>query len=164
MRRAQGRGRGIAERGVALVEFAFVAGLLFLVIFAIIGFGVVLSFKQTLTHAAAEAARRAATTQDNPLTTTDERLQVANTAIQEFEGWGRDCADMAVCTITLHDCNLAALPGNANNTAATPDCITVTLVYDYAAHPIVPNLPFVGAFMPDTVDTAATSQLSFPGP
>lgn len=159
------------ERGTSLVEFTFVAGLLFLLIFGIIGYGVVLSFKQTLTHAAAEAARRGATTQDdpltvdNPLTTAiegDERLEVANNAITEFEGWGRDCADMQTCAVVIHDCNLAPLA--ANNTTATPDCITATLVYDYAAHPIVPNLPLVAGFMPDTVQTAATSQLSFPGP
>lgn len=153
------------QRGAAIVEFALVMILLFTLVFGIIGFGVVMSFKQTLTHAAAEAARRAATTQDDPLTTSiDERLSVANTAIDEFEGWGRTCADMQVCTVTIHDCNLAAAPLNANNTAATPDCITATLVYDYAGDPIVPNLPFVGIFMPDTIETSATSQLSFPSP
>src|SRR5688572_9872901 len=77
--RRDGRRR---DRGTALVEFAFVATLLFMLVFAIIGFGVVLSFKQTLTHAAAEAARRGATTQDDPLTVSvDERLQVATNAI-----------------------------------------------------------------------------------
>lgn len=147
-----------ASRGAALVEFTFVAGLLFLLLFGIIGFGVVLSFKQTLTHAAAEGARRAATTQDDPLTTADERLEVADSAIKEFEGWGRDCFDMDVCTIAIHDCN------SLSQTAAIPDCVTVTLVYDYAGNPIVPELPLVGGFMPDTVETSATSQLSFPGP
>ena len=154
------------QRGAAIVEFAMVMILLFTLVFGIIGFGVVMSFKQTLTHAAAEAARRAATTQDDPLTTSvDERLQVANSAIDEFEGWGRTCADMQVCTVTIHDCNLTPLPLNANNTVAgKPDCITATLVYDYANNPILPNLPFVGIFMPDLVATTATSQLTFPTP
>lgn len=45
------------ERGVAAVEFALVAGLLFMVVFGIIVFGVVFSQYQTFQSAAREGAR-----------------------------------------------------------------------------------------------------------
>jgi hypothetical protein len=132
--------------------------LLFTLLFGIVGFGVVLSFKQTVTSAANEAARRAATTNDDITTPSiDERLEAAEAAVQQFESWGRDCTDPNMdCTdITIHDCD------GTSQTAALPDCITVHISYDYAASPIVPNLPFVGAFMPDVVESSATAQLTF---
>src|SRR5947208_1481923 len=53
--RAHGRGRG--ERGATLVEFSISASLLLLLLFGIISYGYVLSFKQGMTQAAAEGAR-----------------------------------------------------------------------------------------------------------
>jgi Flp pilus assembly protein TadG len=54
------RRRGAGDGGAALVEFAFVMSLLFLLIFGIITFGLILSFKQDVTRAAAEGARAGA--------------------------------------------------------------------------------------------------------
>lgn len=153
---------GHHQRGATLVEFAFVALLLFLLIFGIIGFGVVLSFKQTVTQAANEAARAAAVTQDDTVLTpgTDERLVAADTSITSFEAWGRDCSDPAMdCQTDIHDCGFAV---TVNVPATKPDCITVRLTYDYGASPIIPNVPLIGAFMPDEIETTATAQLSFP--
>src|SRR4029079_19073677 len=55
-------GRG--ERGAVLVEFAISSVLLLLLLFGIIEYGYVLSFKQGLTQAAAEGARAAAVGKD----------------------------------------------------------------------------------------------------
>lgn len=144
------------ERGSNIVEFAMVAVLLFMLLFGIIGFGVMFSFKQTLTQAANEAARSAAVQQG----TTAQKQAAAQQSVQAFEAWGRNCSHpgMSSCAsgITVHDC------GGTTDTAALPDCITVRLSYDYGSYPIVPNLPFIGALLPDTVQSTATAQLTFP--
>lgn len=151
------------ERGASLVEFTFVALLLFGLVFGIVGFGVVLSFKQTMTQAANEGARAAAVTADLASTAAvDERVEAAKTSVQAFEGWGRSCGsgvdDVDCSGITVHDC------GSTTQTSALPDCITVRLEYDYQAAPIVPNLPLMSAFMPDSVESSATSQLTYSAP
>lgn len=157
----RGDRRGWCERGTSLVEFTFVALLLFMLLFGIIGFGVVLSFKQTVTQSANEAARRAAVTQG----TDAARLAAANAAVNDFESWGRDCTTpgngMDCSGIRIHDCGFDV---NVNVAATKPDCITVSLEYDYAGHPILPNVPLMSAFMPDTVESSATVQITFSGP
>lgn len=151
------------DRGASLVEFTFVALLLFGLIFGIVGFGVVLSFKQTMTQAANEGARVAAVTADLSATASlDERVEAAKQSVQDFEGWGRHCGtgvdDVDCAGITVHDC------GASTQTSALPDCITVRLEYDYQAAPIVPNLPLMSAFMPDSVESSATAQLTYSAP
>lgn len=145
------------DRGSNIVEFAMVAVLLFILLFGIIGFGVMFSFKQTLTQAANEAARTAAVHQG----TNAQKEAAAEQSVQDLEAWGRDCSHpgMSSCTtgIFVHDC------GSTTDTSALPDCITVRLTYDYGNHPIVPSLPFIGALLPDTVESSATAQLTFPG-
>ena len=161
--------RATSDRGAVLVEFAFVAVLLCMLVFGIISFGVVLSFKQTVTQAANEAARDAAVIEDNASTTTvDERRAAAESAISSFEAWGRNCSSAHMtCLIDIHDC---ASPPDDNpstpavQTAAVPDCITVRLTYDYDAAPITPDVPIIARFMPNTIVSTATAQLTYPGP
>lgn len=158
------RQRVRAEVGATMVEFAFVSILLFLLIFGIIGFGVVLSFKQTTTQGANEAARAAAVTPDDPATVgIDERVVAAEDTVERVEAYGRSCTHSAMtCTITVHDC--AAGAGLTNNPAVLPDCITVRLDYDYGASPVIPPVPLLAAFMPDRLVSTGTAQLTFPGP
>lgn len=157
-----GRTQRNREGGATLVEFAFVSMLLFLLIFGIISFGVLLSFKQTVTEAANEGARDAAVIEDDAATPTiDERRDAAEDAVNSFEAWGRDCGDPNMhCDIKIHDCGQ---PVTTNDPALAPDCITVRLTYDYGDDPIVPNAPIIDAFMPDSVESTATAQLTFPG-
>ena len=58
-RHVVGRRRGGANRGAAVVEFAVVSPVLFLVIFGIIEFGRLFMVQQVLTNASREGARRA---------------------------------------------------------------------------------------------------------
>ena len=61
MRHGRNRRRR-SESGAAAVEFALVLPLLMLLLFGIISYGVMLSFRQSLSQAAAEGARAAAVT------------------------------------------------------------------------------------------------------
>ena len=75
-----GRRRAPSERGAAAVEFALVVPLLLLLIFGIISYGMMLSFRQGLTQAASEGARAAAVTlvEANRKTEIEEALKLAD--------------------------------------------------------------------------------------
>jgi hypothetical protein len=150
------RGRG--DEGAALVEFALVFIFFVTLIFGIMAFGVLLSFQQTLTHAANEAARAGAVVTDNKTTAPDERQAATATAIAQFNQWGKRCnvGDGLTCTYVKRDCS------GVTDTAALPDCITVTLTYDYQAHPILPDFPFISNILPNKLVANATAQISDP--
>src|SRR5215210_5088696 len=72
---SRSRRRGLArDSGVALVEFALIAPVLFLVLFAILDFGRALNYWQDATHLTAEGARYAAV-DNNPGLPAGQTLQ-----------------------------------------------------------------------------------------
>ncbi|MEX0426437.1 TadE/TadG family type IV pilus assembly protein [Nocardioides sp. DS6] len=135
------RGAG-RERGAAAVEFALVAPLLLLLIFGIISYGVMLSFRQSLSQAAAEGARAAAVA---PATPTDADVYGAAAqaarAVENALGDGYACADgvLRKGDSTVGTCVIAT-PATCTATSCP---YQVSLTYDYADHPLVPQLPLV---------------------
>jgi Flp pilus assembly protein TadG len=180
------RARG--DGGTAILEFTLVSVLLFTIIFGIINFGILLSFKQDVTRAAAEGARAGAIAL--PSTTwgvTDSRLLATEQATEEaVEGFDRSCddnldgaidtavedTDGLVCNVDLHDCD-DDVPDTNGYHASDPsandvngfansqqDCVTVELVYDYDAHPIVEPVPLISGFMPDRITAKSVARLN----
>jgi Flp pilus assembly protein TadG len=150
------RGRG--DEGTALVEFTFVAVLLLTIVFGIINFGLLLSFKQDMTRAAAEGARAGAVA--FPAT---GAWDAANTATFEaVDGFNRTCnsGDGMTCNVNLHDCATPVAPNTASNPTSTGDCVTVELVYDYDHHPLLAKLPLIEALLPDTLRDSSVARLN----
>lgn len=150
------RGRG--DDGAALVEFAFVMVLLFTLIFGIISFGLILSFKQDMTRAAAEGARAGAV--EVPGTAA---WAAADSATDEaVDGFDRTCnsGDGMSCNVNLHDCAVPMTPGTASNPSSTGDCVTVELVYDYDGHPLLADLPIISAVLPNTIRDSSVARLN----
>jgi TadE-like protein len=167
-----GRARARGDDGTALVEFALVSVLLLSIVFGIIHYGLILSFKQDVTRAAAEGARAAAVA--FPATDAEGDARDALTdAIHEWGGpeWGStDCynpgsqRDGFRCNVTEAPC--------AANTAQT--CVTVELYYDYdgdgscgglgkdpavAGHPLFGEIPVIGGLtQPDCVSATSTAR------
>lgn len=140
----QGRDR---ERGAAAVEFALVAPLLLLLVFGIITYGYMLSFRQAISQGAAEGARAAAvgvqafnTTQEASRRTA--ALASVNEALQSY---GVSCSSGATCTVTFTTCGSAR-------------CVQVLVSYPYAARPLTPKLPLVP--LPQTLSYTATARVS----
>jgi Flp pilus assembly protein TadG len=149
------RGRG--DGGTAILEFTLVAILLFMIIFGIINFGLILSFKQDMTRAAAEGARAGAvafpssTALADATAATDEAVKAFS---DRFKTNG--CAtDGMTCTKTVHDCGTTT-SGNAS----IPDCVTVELVYDYKTHPILAPVPLISAFMPSEIRAKSDARIN----
>jgi Flp pilus assembly protein TadG len=166
------RGRG--DDGVALVEFAFVSVLLLTLVFGIISFGLILSFKQDLTRAAAEGARAGAVALPSSVYgSNDPRRLAAVTATNEaVRGFDRTCgAGGLTCAVSIHDCDdpvpdsngyhaadpTAKVAGAANS---QPDCVTVDLRFDHLNNPLVAPVPLISTFLPHVIDATSVVRLN----
>lgn len=146
--------RGSGDEGAAIVEFALVSVLLFSLVFGIISFGVLLSFRQDLTRAAAEGARAGAVAV--PAT---DALSRARTATDEaVVAAGETCGRNGMtCDVAVRDCNDPAV-GNNGNQPADPDCVFVELTFDNDHHPKLPEVPLISAFLPDTIEARSVAR------
>ncbi|CAN5653365.1 pilus assembly protein [soil metagenome] len=146
------------DRGAAAVEFALVVPLLLVLLFGIISYGVMLSFRQSLSQAATEGARAAAVSYQ-----TSTAQAAAYTSVNDaLNSFGVTCVTgtLKKGTTTVGTCNVTA-PGACTPAAATGvKCVTVTLSYNYRAHPLVPNFPGVGVVIPQTLTYSAQARVS----
>ncbi len=142
---------GGRERGAAAVEAALV--ICFIVVpltFAVISYGYMLSFRQSLSQAATEGARAAAVAPSGATDADTVATAAVNDSVQSF---GKQCAATGPMTCSFVQ---GACPNDD-----TLQCETVTVSYDLKNHPLLP-LPLVGFVMPDTLTYSATAQVSSP--
>lgn len=141
------RSRWRDQRGSTLIEFSLVLVPLLLLVFGIIFFGLLLSFQQGLTQAAAEGARAAAVA---PLADAPAVAEAAT--VSSIAAFNKECGNpWLTCTYTVGNCAVAATPATTTTTTvgATNQCINVRLDYrrELDPEPVVPPLPFVGSFL-----------------
>lgn len=146
--------RAGGDAGAALVEFAFVMVLLFTLVFGIISFGLILSFKQDVTRAAAEGARAGAVAFPSAEAQTKAQLALED-AVTTFGGdtWatqGCGRAGVTTCAAVVAECDNE--PG--------VDCVTVTLAYDYDQFPLFGDIPLVSGFFPDEVSATSVARVN----
>lgn len=152
LRREEGGRRAASreERGAAAVEFALILPILVVLVFGIIAFGYMLSFRQALSQAAAEGGRAAAV---KPAGTADgDRLTAARAAVNDaLDSYGVECTAggglthsggaSGTCTIVIGACNTG--PAGA-------ECARVTLDYPYSDNALIPGLG-INAILPDNL-------------
>ena len=134
--------RGRDQKGAALVEFAMVAGLFVAILYALIYFGMALATKQRVTNAAAEAARAAVGASDPADAQNKAQARVLNLL-------GTPNGRYTVSPV-------AAACDTGNPTG--PQCITVTISWDWDNHPVVPAAPGLGVFPVETLGSSAVVQ------
>lgn len=154
------------DTGAALVEFTLVAILLFMIVFGIIGFGLILSFKQDMTRAAAEGARAGAVALPVGAQTPAEAARIAaegavKEAVLEFGGsFASDDPDDPDhgCQRPGMSCEMPVVAP----CAAEPShqCVTVRLTYDYDDQPLYGRLPFIDAVLPNTVTASSVARIN----
>ena len=147
-----------ADDGAAAVEFALVLPLLLFLLFAIISYGYMLSFRQGISQGAAEGARAMAVAPDG--LTDEEKLTAARNAInQALDSYGVTCSgsnllegggDAGDCALSI-----AACPEDA-----AKECAIVALDYDYADHSLLPVFPGLGIVLPDHLRYTAVAEVS----
>ena len=147
------------EGGAALLEFALVAPLLFLLLYAIAAYGMALAVKHSVTQAAADAARAAVpVVQDLPAEAGPSAAAVHQADVDLQWLGGTDPCDQAGFSCTTSILSPCPDSGSATN------CLRVTVTYDYQDHPIVPSLPGFGLFLPASLSSSSTPLLAGPDP
>ena len=121
-----------------MVEFSLVVGLFVFILYGLIAFGMILATKQRITNAAAEGARAAV-------------------------GQANAAAAVNAATARVLAAGLPAgsyTPTYATATCGSNQCITVTITYDLAGHPVIPPAPGLGLLAPNTISSTAVVQYS----
>lgn len=144
------------ERGASAVEFALLVLPLSLLVFGIIAFGIMLSFRQTLSQAATEGARAAAVQIDETKRQGDAEAAVAEAMGAVIFGDGN-----MVCNDGVLVCEAEPYVAGAGETpcAADAECYEVTVSYPYRAEGPV-QIPLVNELMPETLEYSAVVRVS----
>jgi Flp pilus assembly protein TadG len=147
------------DRGAAALEFGLILPILMALVFGIIAFGYMLSFRQALSQAAAEGGRAAAVQVGG--TSAADRTSAAVAAVNDaIDHYGVECTSggtlvhaggpSGTCTITIGACTSG--PADAQ-------CAKVTLDYPYRNNSLIPGL-FVDPFLPDHLDYTTEVRVS----
>jgi len=141
------------------VEFALVVPLLTMILFGIISYGVMLSFRQSLSQAAAEGARAAAVTfvEDDKK---DEAVLAVSGALDSFNVTCTDAGNLVRDGDDVGECDISDPKACVPAAAAGVQCVIVTLTYDYQDNSIVPTFPGVGIVLPDKLTYEAQARVS----
>lgn len=152
--------RRSSEHGAVFVEFVLVLPFLLGIIFLIINFGVMLSFRQALSQAAAEGARAAAVAPANH-TYSDRRTRARDTVNLAFQGQGGapvSCGTGGLACYVSPDVAPGSPAGPACGEATK--CIRVALVYNYEDNPRITVLDFFGPLLPETLSYTASARIN----
>ena len=135
------------------MEFSLVALLFMFFVYAVAVFGILLSTKNSVTHAAAEGARAALTVADLPAATLDARriTQATTTVSNSLSGALGSHYDPSQVSASIAGCDSPADPN---------ECITVTITYPWSSDPIVPLAPGMGLATPDNIRATAVVRLN----
>lgn len=153
------RRNGHEERGAAAVEFALILPILVVLVFGIIAFGYMLSFRQAMSQAAAEGGRAAAVKPAG--TANGDRLTAARAAVNDaLDAYGVACTSggglthaggpSGTCTIVIGACSSG--PAGAQ-------CAKVSLDYPYRDNSLIPGLG-INAVLPDDLEYTAEVRVS----
>lgn len=156
MRIRRYRGRWKDQRGATLVEFSLVVVLLFVLLYGLIAYGLMLALKQSVTNAATEGARAAigGDLQGSYAASTDSLEWLGSKCCRSDGSFTPQVAGAPlVINPTTAYCNAGATnPGD-------PECVTVSIAYDYAGSPLLPPLPGMGLVFPNTIASTGVIQL-----
>jgi len=147
---AKPRPRRGDDRGAVVVELALSVVLLCTLLFGIITFGYILSFKQGMTQAAAEGARAAAVLPTGYTAAAETAVNRSVTAFDQVCGSG---------ALPALKCEYTLLQAANPNCLAPKLCLEVKLTYDYEHHPLLPPIPLLGGFLPDTLESTSVTEV-----
>jgi Flp pilus assembly protein TadG len=156
------------EHGAAAVEFALVVPLILVLVFGIIAYAYMFSFRQALSQAASEGARAAvgasstAVCSGAPSTftaTTCPAQYAARSAVESaLSQYSMSCVATVPTSTSQVQCTIPAPATCANSSGHS--CITVTLSYPYRSQSLLPTIPGFGFTLPSTLSFTSVVQVS----
>ena len=154
-RRDPARRRG--ERGAAMVEFALIAPIFIALVFGIISYGWMLSYRQGMSQAAAEAARVIAVA---PSGTSDAELVTrARSAVDDALGsYGVSCEGSALMHGTTNVGSCAITP-RAACSSGSGSCTSVAITHNYRDEPLLPSFPGLGITLPNQLKYSSSMEV-----
>ena len=143
-------GRRKDDQGAAALEFALIVPILTVLVFAVIAFGYMLSFRQAMSQAAAEGGRAAAVQIGG--TSTAERKAAALAAVNDaLDSYGVKCTSGGALTHSGGASGTCAITiGGCTSGPADAQCAKVTLDYPYSDNALIPGLG-INALLPDNL-------------
>jgi Flp pilus assembly protein TadG len=140
------------EGGAATVEAALILCFLVLpIVFGILSYGYMLTFRQSLSQAATEAARAAAvksvsgTTAERQAAQTTAAKAAVDEAVSTFNSTMKCGQANLTCNVTFEPCPDVSPTG----------CVKVQVAYPYRDHSLLPTVPGLGFTLPETVGYTA---------
>ena len=152
-------GRPIRERGAAMVEFALILPVFVTLVFGIISYGSMLSYRQALGQAASEAARAAAIVPSG-MSAADKGTRAVNALNDSLSSYGVRCSGAVLKegATTAGSCVIQTRTTCPSDSARS--CAIVTIVHRYRDHPLVPTFPGLGITLPEQLTYRAVVEVN----
>ena len=128
----------IPQKGASALEFALVFPVLFLILYGMISYALIFAAQHSLSQAAAEGARTAVRFQSSS-DKAEVRKVAACDAAQKGLGWLGHFGGLAAPSCDLSPAQCVVPSGSEGKV----ECVMVSVVYDYASHPLLPALPLL---------------------
>ena len=150
------------ERGAAALEFALLMPLLLALVFGIIAYGYMFSFRQALSQAASEGARAAVGGPTTGCAAANWNAAgcapgtAAANAINGVVSGYRNRGTTLACGAGSLTCTIA----QSASCATGHTCVAVTVSYPYRSNSLLPTVPGFGFTLPSTLSFTSVVQVS----
>lgn len=149
------------ERGAAAVEFALIAPVICFLVYGIVSYGYMMSFRQAVSQGVSEGARAAAVA-PGPMPADEKKTRAREAVNAGLDNYGVSCNDSGDVVKdggVVGTCQISS-PQTCTGSTQDAQCVVVTVSYSYRAHPLIPSVPGVGVVLPQTLTVKAESQVS----
>ena len=147
-----------ADDGAAAVEFALVLPIFVALLFGVISYGWMLSYRQGISQAAAEGARAMAVTVA-PTGSTAPADRAREAINRSLASYGVTCTSAGTLTRNGQTVGTCGVTTAACATGSTVQCAQIAISHAYRANPLIPSFPGLGVTLPTTVAYTTTSEL-----
>jgi Flp pilus assembly protein TadG len=148
-----------------MIEFAIIVVLLVGLLYGMVTTGLSLGAKETVTQSAADAARSGIVQ-----STATSAESVAQTQALGDLKWLSGTLTCASSTVNCTESSMATCSSSSVvcvnayqafcDSSNTTECLTVAVTYNYSKAPLVPNVPLADVFVPSSMTSTATMQMS----
>ncbi|ALX05631.1 MULTISPECIES: TadE/TadG family type IV pilus assembly protein [Aeromicrobium] len=158
-RRVQGRTTHQRRRedGAAAVEFALVLPIFVALLFGIISYGWMLSYRQGISQAAAEGARVLAVAPSGSTTSLSDARAAVNRSLGSY---GVTCTSAGTLTRGSEVVGTCVITPSMTCTGSTSKCAKVAISHLYRDHPLLPSFPGLGVVLPSKVSYETTAEIN----